>query len=78
MGDAKRHAALALGDVLHAVEDGTCLGHVVDHGQHDALGAHVGGAGDVVVFLGGHADDRGQAGGLEVAQAALDRLVVEA
>ena len=65
---AQRHAALAVGHVLHAVQDGPRLLGVVDHRQHDALGPHVGGAGDVVVLLGRHAHDRRQPGGLEVAQ----------
>ena len=42
------------------------------------LGAHVGGARDVVVLLGRHAHDRRQIGGLHVAQHALDGLEAEA
>ena len=51
---------------------------VADHRQHDALGAHVGGAGDVVIFLRRHAHDRRHAGRLEIADRALDRLEAEA
>ena len=75
---AQRHAALAVGHVFHAVEDVPRLLGVVDHRQHDAFGTHVGGAGDVMVLLRRHPADHRQPRGLEVADDALDGLVVEA
>ena len=76
--DAERHAAPAERHVLHAVEDLAGFFGRADHRQHDALGAHVGGARDVMVFLRRHAHDRRQVGRLHVAQHALDGLEAEA
>src|SRR5918996_564957 len=78
VGDRERDPAPALGVVLHAVENRPRLLLRADHRQHDALGAHVGGPGDVVVLLGWDAHDGRQFGGLHVAEHALDRLETEA
>ena len=76
--DAERHAALALRVILHAVEDRARFLGVADHRQHDAFGAHVAGARDVVIFLRRHAHDRRDAGRLEIADGAFHRLKAEA
>ena len=78
MRDAERHAAPAIRHVLQAVEDRARLLGRADHRQHDALGAHVGGARDVVVLPGRHAHDGREVGRLHVAQHALDGLEAEA
>ena len=66
--DAERHAALALRRVFHAVEDRARFLRVVHHRHHDAFGAHVHGAGDVVIFLRRHAHDGGQRRRFEIAK----------
>ena len=57
MRDLQRHAALALRVILHAIDDAAGLLGRADHRQHDAFGAHVAGAGDVVVVPRRHAHD---------------------
>jgi hypothetical protein len=78
VGDLQGDAALALRVVLHAVEDGARLLRRAHHRDHDALRAHVAGAGDVVVLLGRHPHDDGDAGRFEIADRAFHRLEGEA
>ena len=77
VGDLKRDAAPSLGRVLHRVQDVASFVHVADHGQHEALGAHVHRAGDVMIVLRRNTYDRRQIGGLEIADRAFDRLEAE-
>ena len=51
--------------------------HVADHRQHEALGAHVHGASDMMILLRRNAHDHRQIGSLEVADGALHRLETE-
>ena len=74
----ERHAAHALGIVLHRIDDVPRFVGRADHRQHQALGAHVHGAGDVMVLLGRNADDDRQLRRLEIADGALHRLEMEA
>ena len=78
MGDLQGDAALARRVILHRVDDVANLVDIADHRQHQTLGAHIHGAGDVMVFARGHAHDRRQRRRLEIADRALDRLETEA
>ncbi len=74
----QRHAALAVRRVFHSIQDLPRFGSGADHRQHDPLGAHVAGAGDVVVLLRGHTNDHCHVGRFEVAHGALHRFEAEA
>ena len=69
MRDAERHAAAPGGRVFEVSDELARLGVGVDHRHHDGLRADVGGAGDVVIGLRGHAHDGRQLRRLAVAHA---------
>ena len=78
MRDAERDAAPAGGMYLREDTSSARLVGRVDHRHHHGLRAHVGGARDLIVCLGGHAHDRRELRRLEISHRTLDRLEAEA
>ena len=76
--DLQRHAALARRMVFHRIDDVRAPRRRCRPSAASGPRRPCPGAGDVVIFLRGHADDRRQVGRLEVAERALDRLEAEA
>ena len=72
--DLQGDAPPAIGRVLHRFEDVAGFVNVADHRQHQALGAHVHRASDVMIFLRRNAHDHRQIGSLEIADRALHCL----
>ena len=75
--DLQGDAAASVRRVFHRFEDVASFIDVADHGQHEALGAHVHRAGDVMIFLRRSSHDHRQIGRLEIADRAFHRLETE-
>jgi hypothetical protein len=75
--DLQGDAAASSRRIFHRFEDVASFIRVADHGQHEALSAHVHGSGDVMIFFRWNPDDHRQVGRLEIADRALHRLESE-
>ena len=74
----KRHAALARGKILHAVNDGLGFRSRADHGDHEPFRPHVAGTRHMWYSFDGTRTIGAHIGRLEIADGALHRFETEA